>query len=136
MLIWREPHENSLWEKKYYIKSSIKYTKLNSWFIGPFEIVGKINLVAYKISLAPILSNIHDVFHISLLIKHVSNPSHVLNFSNLHMEYLASNEVIPMRVLGFRAKKLRNRKIKDWQVQWDEYFESFATWEDVDIMKE
>ena len=40
--------------------------KLNPRFIGPFEILDRIGKVAYKLALPPELSDVHDVFHVSV----------------------------------------------------------------------
>ena len=39
----------------------------------------RIEKVAYKLSLRPELSSVHNVLYISMLKKYVSDPSHVLN---------------------------------------------------------
>ena len=52
--------------------------KLSPRFIGPYEFVSKVGPVAYKLKLPPKLSRIHDTFHVSMLRKYISDPSHVL----------------------------------------------------------
>ena len=56
-----------------------KKGKLSPRFIGPFEITERIGKVAYRLALSPELSSVHDVFHVSMLKKYVSDPSHVLS---------------------------------------------------------
>ena len=46
--------------------------------IGPYEIVSKVGLAAYRLKLPPELSRIHDTFHVSMLRKYIPDPSHVL----------------------------------------------------------
>jgi len=58
------------------IGKAIKSKKLTPRFIGPYQILRKIGPVAYQISLPPIFSSIHNVFHVSQLRKYVSDPSH------------------------------------------------------------
>ncbi|KAL5548319.1 hypothetical protein UlMin_003550 [Ulmus minor] len=55
-----------------------KKGKLSPRYIGPFEILERIGKVAYKLALPPDLSAVHNVFHVSMLRKYVSDPSHVL----------------------------------------------------------
>ncbi|XP_020992176.1 uncharacterized protein LOC110278258 [Arachis duranensis] len=57
---------------------TIKTKKLNSHYIGPFEILKRIGPVAYRIALPPYLSKLHDVFHVSQLRKYTPDASHVL----------------------------------------------------------
>ena len=54
-----------------------KKEKLNPRFIGPYEILKKVKNVAYRLVLPPELSGVHNVFHIFMLRKYVSDPSHV-----------------------------------------------------------
>ena len=55
-----------------------KKQKLPPRYIGPFEIMERIDMVAYQLALPPDMSQVHPVFHVSILRKYISNPSHVL----------------------------------------------------------
>jgi len=59
-----------------------KSTKLDPWFVGPFEIIKKKSSITYKLALPPSLSKMHDVFYASKLKMYVAEHSHVLDFSN------------------------------------------------------
>jgi hypothetical protein len=39
--------------------------KLASRYIGPFPILEKCGIVAYKLDLPPSLAGVHDIFHVS-----------------------------------------------------------------------
>ena len=56
-----------------------KKEKLSPRFIKPFEILERVGNVAYRLALPPSLSNVHNVFHVSLLRKYDPDPSHVLS---------------------------------------------------------
>ncbi|XP_072062126.1 uncharacterized protein [Arachis hypogaea] len=60
------------------IGRAIKTKKLNLRCIGPFEILRRFEPVAYHVALSPLLSNLHDVFHVSQLRKYMSDATHVL----------------------------------------------------------
>nr|XP_004514502.1 uncharacterized protein LOC101501157 [Cicer arietinum] len=72
----------------------IKSKKLTPKFIGPYQILKRIDLVAYKVALPPILSLIHDVFRVSQLQKYVPNPSHVIESDEVQLKEDLSFEVL------------------------------------------
>ena len=55
-----------------------KKGKLSPRYIRPYQITERIDEVAYRLELPPELSNVLDVFHVSMLRHHVSDPSHVI----------------------------------------------------------
>ena len=46
-----------------------KRGKLSPRYIGPFEVLERVGIVAYRLALPPSLSSVHDVFHVSMLRK-------------------------------------------------------------------
>ena len=55
-----------------------KKGKLASRYIGPFEILKRAGMVTYRLALPPNLSQVHPMFHVSMLRKYISDSSHVL----------------------------------------------------------
>ena len=58
---------------------SCKRGKLSPRFIGPFEILERIGIVACRLALPPNMSGVHELFHISMLRKYTPDPSHVVD---------------------------------------------------------
>ena len=63
-----------------------KKGKLIPRFIGPFEIFEKVENVAYRLALPPELSSVHNVVHVSMLRKYISNPAYVLSQEPLALD--------------------------------------------------
>ena len=55
-----------------------KKGKLSPRFIGPYEILERIGLVAYHLALPLELAKLHNLFHVSMLQKYHSNESPIL----------------------------------------------------------
>ena len=55
-----------------------KKGKLSLRFLGPYEVLERIEPVAYPLALPPGLAKLHDVFHVSMLRKYRSDGSHIL----------------------------------------------------------
>ena len=53
--------------------------KLSPRFIGPYKVIEKVGPVAYRLALPPELENIHNIFHILMLRRYRSDPSHVVS---------------------------------------------------------
>ena len=56
-----------------------KKGKLSPRFIGPYEILENVGNVAYRLVLPPELSKVHNVFHVSMLRRYISDPSYVFS---------------------------------------------------------
>ena len=56
-----------------------KRGKLSPRFIGPFEILERIGVVVYRLALSPSMSGVHEVFHVSILLKCTPDPDHVVD---------------------------------------------------------
>ncbi|XP_028078315.1 uncharacterized protein LOC114280183 [Camellia sinensis] len=52
--------------------------KLAPRYVGPYEILEKINPVAYRIALPLVMEHIHNVFHVSMLQDYLRDPLHVI----------------------------------------------------------
>ncbi|XP_061361114.1 uncharacterized protein LOC133305026 [Gastrolobium bilobum] len=57
---------------------ALNVRKLSPRFIGPCQIIQRIEPVAYRLFLLPHLSGLHDVFHVSQLRSYIPDPSHVV----------------------------------------------------------
>ena len=56
-----------------------KQGKLSPRFIGPFEVLENVGVVAYRLALPQILSGVHEVFHVSMLWKYTPEPFHIVD---------------------------------------------------------
>ena len=81
-----------------------KKGKLNLRYNGPFRILERIGQVAYRLELPPELSWIHNVFHVSMLRKYISDPSHVLEAPPIEMKKDLSFEVQPVAIVDQEMK--------------------------------
>lgn len=103
--------------------------KLAPGFIGPFEILDRVGVVAYRLALPPQLSSIHNVFHISMLRKYEPDSSHVLDWQDLELNPDVSFEEQPVRVLDSEEWVLRTKTIPMVKILWKHHGEDEATWE-------
>ena len=55
-----------------------KKGKLSPRYVGPFEILKRIKAVAYKLELPLEFSNVHPLFHVSMVKKYLLDLSHVI----------------------------------------------------------
>ncbi|KAL5538486.1 hypothetical protein UlMin_044642 [Ulmus minor] len=85
-----------------------KKGKLSPRYIGPFEILERIGRVAYKLALPSELASVHNVFHVSMLRKYVSDPSHVLESEPIEVREDLTYQEQPVQILDRKDKALRN----------------------------
>ncbi|XP_058202799.1 uncharacterized protein LOC131317253 [Rhododendron vialii] len=110
--------------------------KLSLHFIGPFHIIEKIGEVAYRLALPSKLSDVHDVFHVSMLRKYEPDLSHVLEWFELELEADASFGQEPIRILDLRKQVLKGKTISLVRVLWGNLGKEESMWEREDKVKE
>ncbi|XP_073120878.1 uncharacterized protein [Henckelia pumila] len=106
-----------------------KKGKLTPRFIGPFEILDRVGALAYRVAFPPKLDGVHNVFHVSMLRKYVSNPSHVLSLEPLQLSPHMTYEERPIRIFDRQERRLRNKSIPMVKVSWQNHSDEEATWE-------
>ena len=90
-------------------------------------IIWKVGEVAYELELPP-ESKIHNVFHVSNL-KKVVGQQIVTSFELPPLDDEGQLVLIQERILEVRERKLRNKIIRDYLVQWKDLPIEEATWE-------
>ena len=73
---------------------------LNTKFIGPFEILERIGVVAYRLALPPTLAVVHNVFHVSMLRKYTPDPTHIIEYEMLPLQEDLSYEEALVQILA------------------------------------
>ncbi|XP_074291220.1 uncharacterized protein LOC141617995 [Silene latifolia] len=86
--------------------------------IGPYDVVKRIGVVAYKLNLPPSLGKFHDVFHVSQLRKYISDLRHVLQNEIPKLKPSLSFEERPIRILDKNDKTLRTIFLPLVKVLW------------------
>ncbi|XP_038904481.1 uncharacterized protein LOC120090850 [Benincasa hispida] len=95
--------------------------KLSPRFIGPFEVLERIGLLAYQLALSPSFSSVHNVFYVSMLRKYVIDLFHVVDFEPLQLNDNLSYKEKPVEILAREVKTLRRREIAFVKVLWQNH---------------
>ena len=109
--------------------------KLSPRYIGPYEILERVGPLAYRLALPPELAKIHDVFHVRMLRRYRSDPSHVLKDSEVEVSENLTYVEEPVTIADYKIKQLRKRTIPMVKVIWKNHGIEEATWETEEKMK-
>ena len=124
--------------KIYSLKGIVRFGKrgkLSPRFIGPYEVIERIGPVAYRLALPPELSQVHNVFHVSMLRRYRSDPSHILQKQPIELKEDLTYEEKPIGILARDEKVLRNKVIPLVKVLWSNHSREEATWEREEDMR-
>ena len=113
-----------------------KKGKLSPIFIGPYEVIEKVGPMAYRLALPSDLEKIHNVFHVSMLRRYRSDPSHVVSSETIELRPDLTYEEEPVEILARGVKELRNKKILLVKVLWRNHKTEEATWENEETMRQ
>ena len=112
-----------------------KRGKLLLRYIEPFEILEMVGTVAYQLALPPSLSGVHEVFHVSMLRKYTSDPTHVVDWGGIDVDTNGTFEEGPVRIMDSRDQVLRCKIVRLVKVLWQHRGVKEATWEREDTMR-
>ena len=113
-----------------------KKGKLSSRFIGPYEVIEKVGPMAYRLALPPDLEKIHNVFHVSMLRRYRSDPSHVVSSETIELIPDLTYEEEPVEILAREVKEMQNKKIPLVKVLCRNHKTEEATWESEEMMRQ
>ena len=113
-----------------------KKGKLCPRFIGPYEVIEKVGPMAYSLALPPGLEKIHNVFHVSMLRRYRSDPSHVVSLETIELRPDLTYEEEPVEILAREVKELWNKKIPLVKGLWRNHKIEEATWESEETMQQ
>lgn len=106
--------------------------KLHSKLYGPFRILEKIGKAAYKL-LLPDNCQLHPVFHVSQLKKHIG-PREIPTPDLPLIDVDGNIKVAPAVILERRMIPRNNKPVVQWLIQWTNLPPSEATWEDANFI--
>ena len=109
---------------------------LSPRFIGPYEVIEKVSLLAYHLALPPNLEKIHNVFHVPMLRRYRSDPSHVVSSETIELRPDLTNEEESVEIVAHKVKELRNKKISLVKVLWRNHKTEETTWESEKTMQQ
>ena len=112
-----------------------KRGKLSPRFIGPFEILERIGVVAYRLALRPSMSGVHEVFHVSMLRKYTPDPAHVVDWGQIEVDTDVTFKKGPGCIVDSRDQVLRRKTVRLVRVLWWHYGVEESTWEREDTMR-
>ena len=112
----------------------VSCAKLSPRYCGPLEMLEIIGLVAYRLAF-PASTRAHNIFHASLLKKYVHDHNHVIGWDTIQMEPKGEFQTEPLHILDRKVIVLRNRAVRQVNVQWNHYGPDEATWELEDAMR-
>ncbi|GJS00225.1 putative reverse transcriptase domain-containing protein [Tanacetum coccineum] len=96
-----------------------KRGKLSPWYVGPFKVLEKVGVVAYKLELPQELIEVHNTFHVSNLKKFHANEPLAIPLEGLHIDDKLHFVNEPVVIMDRGIKQLKQSCIPIVKVQWN-----------------
>ncbi|GJT58857.1 putative reverse transcriptase domain-containing protein [Tanacetum coccineum] len=112
-----------------------KKGKLAPRYVGPFETLERIGLVAYRLRLPEELSSVHDMFHVTNLKKCLTDANLHVPLDEIKVDKTLRFVEEPIEIMDREIKKLKHRKIALVKVRWNSKRGPEFTWEHEDQMR-
>ncbi|GJT86733.1 hypothetical protein Tco_0834992 [Tanacetum coccineum] len=112
-----------------------KKDKLAPRYVGPFEILKRIGLIAYRLRLPEELNSVHDIFHVSNLKKCLGNANSHVPLNEIKIDKTLRFVEKPVEIMDREIKSLKHSRIPLVKVRWNSKRGIEFTWEREDYMK-
>ncbi|GJW37003.1 hypothetical protein Tco_0059923 [Tanacetum coccineum] len=112
-----------------------KKGKLAPRYVGPFEILERIGLVAYRLRLSEELNSVHDTFHVSNLKKCLGNSNLHVPLNEIKIDKTLHFVEEPVEILDREIRSLKRGRISLVKAHWNSKRGLEFTWEREDHMK-
>ncbi|GJS07257.1 putative reverse transcriptase domain-containing protein [Tanacetum coccineum] len=109
-----------------------KRGKLNPKYVGPFKVLEKVGVVAYKLKLPQELSRVHNTFHVSNLKKCNANEPLSVPLDGLHIDDKLDFVEEPVEIMDREVERLKQNRIPIVKVRWNSRRGPEFTWEHED----
>ncbi|GJY23280.1 putative reverse transcriptase domain-containing protein [Tanacetum coccineum] len=107
-IMWAKIGEVSPWKG---VVRFGKKGKLEPRFVGPFEIIEKVGLIAYRLDLPEELDGVHDTFHVLNLKKCLADPTLQVPLDEIQVDAKLNFVEEPVDILEREFKKLNCSRI-------------------------
>ncbi|GKE75691.1 hypothetical protein Tco_1537732 [Tanacetum coccineum] len=93
-------------------KSYVDYRhKLLEFEVGPFKIIKRIGLVAYRLRLPEELNSVHDTFHVSNLKKCLADANLHMPLDKIKVDKILCFVEEPIKIMDQKIKRLKRRNV-------------------------
>ncbi|GJR56878.1 hypothetical protein Tco_1499040 [Tanacetum coccineum] len=96
-----------------------KRGKLAPTYVGPFDTLERIGLVAYRLRLPEELNSVHDTFHVSNLKKCLGNANLHVRLNEIKIDKTLCFVEEPIEIMDREIKSLKSSKIPLVKVCWN-----------------
>ena len=110
-------------------------SKLAPRYVGPYQILERKGVVAYKIQLLKELSSIFQVFHVSQLQKCLKVPEQRIEPRGIKIKADLEYKEQPVGIVDTKERVTWNRIVKTYKVVWSHHDNGDATWETEDYLR-
>ena len=90
---------------------------------------------AYRLALSPSMLGVHEVFHVSMLRKYTTDPSHVVDWGQIEVDTDGTFEEGLVCIVDSRDQVLRRKTVRLGRVPWRHYGVDESTWKREDTMR-